>query len=151
MIKQKLTALIIDDEENAKKLLKKFLEQTHYFIDIRLAHSVTSANNELAKFQPDLIFLDIKMPGKDGITFIHDLSPKITRPEIVFVTAYDQYAIQAVKNQAFDYLLKPVDRKELKQCIINFIKKYTHWNYICKSSYYTVLQSRGKLYYNLHK
>ena len=74
-------------------------------------------------FEPDIIFLDIKMPGKDGFAFIHDLPQKKRKPGIVFVTAYEQYAIKAIKNQAFDYLLKPVNRKELKQCILKFIER----------------------------
>jgi two-component system, LytTR family, response regulator len=122
-MKGKLSALIIDDEESARKLLNKLLEETQYFSDIRLAKSVTSANNELTQFEPDIIFLDIKMPGKDGFTLIHDLPLKKRKPGIVFVTAYDQYAIKAIKNQAFDYLLKPVNRKELKQCIVKFIER----------------------------
>jgi two-component system LytT family response regulator len=119
-MEQKLTALVIDDEESARKLLYKLLEETLFFNEIRLAHSVASANNELAQFEPDIIFLDIKMPGKDGFSFLNDLQEGISKPGIVFVTAYEQYAIKAIKNQAFDYLLKPVNRKELKQCIIRF-------------------------------
>jgi two-component SAPR family response regulator len=97
-MERKLSALIIDDEENARKLLNKLLEETQYFSDIRLAQSVSSANNELTQFDPDLIFLDIKMPGKDGFSFIHDLPQKKKKPGIVFVTAYDQYAIKAIKK-----------------------------------------------------
>lgn len=62
------------------------------------------------------------MPGKDGFGFIQDLPQKYKMQRIVFVTAYDQFAIEAIKNQAFDYLLKPVNRKELKQCILRFIE-----------------------------
>jgi two-component system, LytTR family, response regulator len=120
---QKLSALIVDDEEGARKLLCKLLEETLSFNEIRIAQSVASAYSELDQYDPDLIFLDIKMPGKDGFTFIHDLPQKAKKPEIVFVSAYDQYAIKAIKNQAFDYLLKPVNRKELKQCILKFIEK----------------------------
>ena len=119
---QKLNALIVDDEEGARKLLNKLLEETLCFSEIRLAKSVASANNELAQFDPDIIFLDIKMPGKDGFTIIHELELKKKKPGIVFVTAYEQYAIQAIKNHAFDYLLKPVNRKELKQCVLKFIE-----------------------------
>ncbi len=119
----KLSALIIDDEENARKLLLKLLEDTLCFDDIRLAQSVSLANNELFHFEPDIIFLDIKMPGKDGFAFIHDIPQKKGKPGIVFVTAYEQYAIKAIKNQAFDYLLKPVNRKELKQCIGRYIER----------------------------
>jgi two-component system LytT family response regulator len=122
-MEQKLSALIVDDEEGARKLLKKLLEETLSFSDIRIAQSVNSAYSELTHFDPDLIFLDIKMPGKDGFSFIHDLPAKEKKPGIVFVTAYDQYAVKAIKNQAFDYLLKPVSRKELKTCVLKFIEK----------------------------
>jgi two-component system, LytTR family, response regulator len=122
-MEQKLSALIVDDEENARTLLNKLLEETLFFSDIRLAQSVADANNELTLFKPDIIFLDIKMPGKDGFAFMQDLPQSYRKRKIVFVTAYDQYAIKAIKSQAFDYLLKPVNRKELKQCITRFIEK----------------------------
>jgi two-component system LytT family response regulator len=122
-MEQKLRALIVDDEENARILLNKLLEETLLFDDIRSAQSVDSAYNELTRFEPDIIFLDIKMPGKDGFTFIQELPPRDHVQKIVFVTAYDQYAIRAIKNQAFDYLLKPVNRKELKQCLLRFLEE----------------------------
>jgi two-component system, LytTR family, response regulator len=118
----KLNALIIDDEESARKLLIKLLEETLFFNKIRSVQSVVLAYNELARFDPDIIFLDIKMPGKDGFTFIHDIPEQKNKPAIVFVTAFEQYAIKAIKNQAFDYLLKPVNRKELKNCVLKFIE-----------------------------
>jgi two-component system, LytTR family, response regulator len=122
-MEQKLSALIVDDEENARILLNSLLEETFLFNEIRLVQSVDAAYNELNRFDPDIVFLDIKMPGKDGFSFIQDLPKKHKLNKIVFVTAYDQYAIKAIKNQAFDYLLKPVNRKELKQCILRYIEK----------------------------
>src|SRR5512137_3071486 len=119
----KLSALVVDDEESARRLMVKLLEETLFFDDIRLAHSVDSALLELKNFEPDLIFLDIKMPGRYGIEFVNELHFVDGKPGIVFVTAYDQYAIQAIKIQAFDYLLKPVNRKELKECIKKYIEK----------------------------
>lgn len=118
-----LRALIVDDEENARILLSKLLEETLLFNEIRSAESVDSAYDELRRFEPDIIFLDIKMPGKDGFTFIRELPQDHKILKIVFVTAFDQFAIQAIKNQAFDYLLKPVNRKELKQCLTRFVEK----------------------------
>jgi Response regulator of the LytR/AlgR family len=119
----KLSALIVDDEDNARILLTKLLEETLLFKNIRLAQSVDTAYTEMSRFEPDIIFLDIKMPGKDGFAFIQDLPQGYKLQKIVFVTAYDQYAIKAIKNQAFDYLLKPVNRKELNQCLSRFIEK----------------------------
>jgi two-component system, LytTR family, response regulator len=118
---QKLSALIVDDEESARRLMVKLLEETLFFADIRLAQSVDSALFELNSFEPDLIFLDIKMPGRYGIEFVNELHYTDGKPGIVFVTAYDQYAIQAIKIHAFDYLLKPVNRKELKECVEKYI------------------------------
>lgn len=121
-MEQKLAALIVDDEERARKLLNKLLEETLYFDEIRLAYSINSAITELDQFDPDLIFLDIRMPVKDGFSLINELHQGRNNPGIIFVTAHEQYAIQAIKSHAFDYLLKPVNRKELKQCIQKFIE-----------------------------
>ena len=120
-MEHKLCALIVDDEESARKLMVKLLEETLYFVEIRMAQSFDSALIELNSFSPDLIFLDIKMPGKYGIEFVNELHFTDGKPGIVFVTAYEQYAIQAIKIQAFDYLLKPVNRKELKECVEKYI------------------------------
>jgi two-component system, LytTR family, response regulator len=120
---QNLKALVVDDEENARILLSKLLEETLLFNEIKIAGSADAAFIELKNFEPDIIFLDIKMPEKDGFSFIQDLPPGYITRKIVFVTAYDQYAIQAIKNQAFDYLLKPVNRKELKQCLSRYVEK----------------------------
>jgi two-component system LytT family response regulator len=122
-MEQHLSALIVDDEENARILLNKLLEETLLFNDIRSAQSVNAAYNELNRFDPDIIFLDIKMPGKDGFAFIQELPESYKLHKIVFVTAFDHFAIKAIKNQAFDYLLKPVNRKELKQCLNRFIEQ----------------------------
>ena len=120
-MEQKLKALIVDDEEKARNLLIKLLEDLHFFNEIRVARSSAIANQELSQYNPDIIFLDIKMPGKDGFSLINDLDHRESKPKIVFVTAHDQYAIKAIKKDAFDYLLKPVSRKELKQCVQRFI------------------------------
>jgi two-component system LytT family response regulator len=125
-----LSALIVDDEDNARILLTKLLEESLLFEDIRLAQSVDTAYTEMIRFEPDIIFLDIKMPGKDGFAFIQDLPQGYKLQKIVFVTAYDQYAIKAIKNQAFDYLLKPVNRLELNQCLSRFIEKKNESNKI---------------------
>jgi two-component system LytT family response regulator len=118
----KLNALIVDDEDGARKLLKRLLEETSSFNEIIEASSVNNANSAMLNFEPDLVFLDIKMPGKDGFSLINDMRMSSRNPEIVFVTAYEQFAVKALRNKAFDYLLKPVNRKDLKQCIARFIE-----------------------------
>lgn len=118
----KLSALVVDDEESARKLLAKLLEELQCFEQIRLAKSVLSAVSELSQFNPDVIFLDVKMPGKDGFSLLNDLPENEKMPAIVIVTAYDGFAIKAIKSHAFDYLLKPVNRKELKSCVQKLIE-----------------------------
>jgi len=117
----KLKALIVDDEEGARQLLKKLLDETHFFCDLKLAGSAASATKELKDFEPDMIFLDIRMPGKDGFDFLKEMVNRNGSPGVVFVTAYEQYALKAIKYQAFDYLLKPVNRKELRQCVQKYL------------------------------
>jgi two-component system LytT family response regulator len=119
----KMCALVVDDEDSARKLMLKILEETGHFEEIQVANSVENAQKTLLDFRPDLIFLDIKMPGKYGIEFVNDLDFEDGLPGIVFVTAYEQYAIPAIKVRAFDYLLKPVNRREVKQCVENFMEK----------------------------
>jgi two-component system LytT family response regulator len=83
------------------------------------------------------------MPEKDGFAFINDFNQSFKNSEIVFVTAFDQYAIKAIKNRAFDYLLKPVNRKELKQCIIRFMEHKKEISFSNKSK--TTAESKEKI------
>jgi two-component system, LytTR family, response regulator len=121
---QKLNALIVDDEESARKLLGRLLEETLYFSEIRMASSGSDALKELESFRPEILFLDIQMPGMDGFTLLNRITPQKKQPGVVFVTAFDQYAIKAIKEGAFDYLLKPVNRKELDQCVSKYAAKF---------------------------
>jgi two-component system LytT family response regulator len=82
--------------------------------------SVDEAIGFIALNPPDLIFLDIHMPKKNGFDLAIALQNLKIKTQIIFVTAYDQYAIQAVKHAAFDYILKPINEEELKEAIIRF-------------------------------
>lgn len=118
----KISALVVDDEESARKLLYNLLKDLQCFSEIRMAKSAADADLQLADYDPDLIFVDIKMPGRDGFSFINELPIKQFKPEIVFVTAHDEFAMKAIKSHAFDYLLKPVDKKDLRRCIEKFFE-----------------------------
>lgn len=122
-MENKLSALIVDDEDHARRLLQKLLEDLQCFDEIHLAASAASASREFKSFIPDMIFLDVEMPGKDGFTFLSEFPLTWKKPCIVFVTAYDQFALKAIKNNAFDYLLKPVDKRELKACVEKFLER----------------------------
>src|SRR5215216_5638847 len=108
-----ITALIIDDEENNISNLAELLRE--YCSEIRVVGTATNADSGIElinKNQPDLIFLDIQMPGKNGLEMLASLASFDF--DVIFVTAYDQYGIQAIKFAAIDYLLKPIDINELR-------------------------------------
>lgn len=111
-----LNALIIDDEPNSRETLKALLKRSCPEVQVcGEANGVERAQVLINAQKPDLIFLDISMPGGDGF----ELLSRVKKPdfEIIFVTGYDQYALQAIKSCALDYLLKPVQIQELKAAV----------------------------------
>ena len=112
----KLTAIIVDDELHGRENLKKIIEM--YCPEIRILDCADSANNAkklVAVHHPDVVFLDINMPVLDGFDFLEEFDNRDFM--VVFVTAHEEYGINAVKAAAVDYLLKPINIKELKQTI----------------------------------
>ncbi|HEV7230294.1 MAG TPA: LytTR family DNA-binding domain-containing protein [Bacteroidia bacterium] len=109
-----MRALIIDDERLARQELKSLLSQYHEVEVVGECNNAESAIQKIAELMPDLIFLDIQMPGKNGFELLQELS---TVPEVVFVTAYDEYALKAFEVNALDYLLKPVQQARLGETI----------------------------------
>ncbi|MEM8526012.1 MAG: LytTR family DNA-binding domain-containing protein [Bacteroidota bacterium] len=112
----KITAIIVDDEANNRENLRLALQT--YCKEIEIvgeADSAITALDVIQDKQPELVFLDISMPLGDGFQLLESL-PKIDF-DIIFVTAYDQYAIRAIKFCAIDYLLKPIDALELKKAV----------------------------------
>jgi two-component system, LytTR family, response regulator len=103
-------ALVVDDEELARKDLKAILSRFNNVEIIGEADCVESAIEATEKLKPNLIFLDIQMPGESGFDLIEKIG---TQPHIVFVTAFDKYAIRAFEVNAKDYLLKPVNPERL--------------------------------------
>ncbi len=113
---KKLTAIVVDDELHGRENLKKLIETYCHEIEILgLADSVVSAKELVSVFNPDVVFLDINMPVLDGFDFLEEYVERNFM--VVFVTAHDDYGINAVKAGAVDYILKPVNIKELKQTI----------------------------------
>lgn len=111
-------AIIIDDEKLAREDLKALLKD---FSEIEItgeAEDVGGAKILVDKLSPDLIFLDIQMPGKSGFDLLSEFK---TEAEIIFVTAYDEYAIKAFEVNAQDYLLKPVNKERLALAIEHLI------------------------------
>lgn len=110
-----MRALVVDDEELARNRLRKLLSACGDVTIVGEASDGEEAMQEIARLQPQVVFLDIKMPGADGIEIARSL--RSPRPKIVFCTAYDEYAVEAFEVHAVDYLLKPVTRVRLAHCI----------------------------------
>ncbi len=109
--------LVVDDEDKAREVISKLLYRIEPDCQVAQANSVEQGIKQYLEFQPDLIFLDIEMPHKNGFELVHELILMGESPKVVFVTAFNQYAIKAIKASALDYLLKPIDENDLKQCI----------------------------------
>lgn len=110
-----MRTLIVDDERLARNELKRLLEP---YTKIEIIGEAANAEEALAMIvdlQPELLFLDIQMPGKNGFELLTSIEGKA--PEVIFTTAYDEYAIKAFEFNALDYLLKPIDGDRLKESI----------------------------------
>jgi two-component system LytT family response regulator len=109
-----MRAIIIDDERLARTELRKLLQD---FPEVEIVDEAANAEEGIAKIEaqnPDLVFLDIQMPGKTGFDMLSSLERS---PHVIFTTAYDEYALKAFEVNALDYLLKPVEPKRLADAI----------------------------------
>jgi two-component system LytT family response regulator/two-component system response regulator LytT len=120
-----LSALIIDDEQLARDELKYLLDQVGGVDVVAQGTNGIEAVDLIEEHRPDLVFLDVQMPGLDGFAVIQRLMERRSKaggeaeplPQIVFATAYDQYAVRAFDVNAVDYLLKPFDRTRVQQAV----------------------------------
>ena len=113
-----LSAVIVDDEQLALDELSYLLKSVDDVDVVAQGHNGLDAVNLIKEHSPDVVFLDVQMPGLDGFGVIKKLiDRKINLPQIVFATAYDQYAVKAFEVNAVDYLLKPFDKKRVGQAI----------------------------------
>ena len=109
-----IRAVIIDDERLARNELKKLLMEFPEIEVIAEAANATEGIEKIDSLNPDLVFLDIQMPGKTGFDMLAELDKA---PDVIFTTAYDDYALKAFEVNALDYLLKPVEPKRLADAI----------------------------------
>src|SRR5882724_993636 len=106
--------LIVDDEPLARMRLKRMLDGVDGVTIAGEAGSADEARRALARQDVDVVLLDIQLPGEDGFELLRSLE---RRPAVVFVTAFDQYAVRAFEENAVDYLLKPFPRERLLQAL----------------------------------
>lgn len=109
-----IKAIIVDDERLARQELRNLLSSFNNIEVITECQNAQEAVEQIGKLQPDLVFLDIQMPGKNGFQVLEELERV---PQVIFVTAYDEYALQAFEVSALDYLVKPVDQERLSEAL----------------------------------
>src|SRR5215472_7061987 len=113
-----LSAVIVDDEQLARDELAYLLKDLGDVDVVAQGKNGVEGVNLIREHNPDLVFLDVQMPGLDGFGVIKKLlDKKVPLPQIVFATAYDQYAVRAFEVNAVDYLLKPFDKKRVAQAV----------------------------------
>ena len=119
--KKLIRAFIVDDNREAVEVLQVMLEQSYSVEVVGTACDAESAADAIVKTDPDLIFLDVELPSMSGLEFCtlirNELKPET---KVVFYTGYDKYMLEAIRRQAFDYLLKPASEQDLGQIMIRY-------------------------------
>lgn len=115
-----MKAIIIDDERLARQELKSLLAEHKDIEIVGECSNAEDAKEKINLLKPDVLFLDIQMPGKTGLELIEEIS---ALPEVIFVTAYDEFALRAFEVNAIDYLLKPVSKERLNDALKKLFAK----------------------------
>jgi two-component system LytT family response regulator len=134
--------IIIDDERLARNELKKLLQEFSEIEVIDEASNVAEGLEKIEQHNPDLIFLDIQMPGKTGFDLLEELERS---PKVIFTTAYDEFALKAFEVNALDYLLKPVEPRRLSDAIQKLHFEESRDNGAIGGGPNTLLRSNGLL------
>jgi two-component system, LytTR family, response regulator len=120
-----IKTIIVDDEPLARKRIAKLLDENQDFKLLKECRNGEEALKFIKKKKPDLIFLDVQMPGLDGFELVQKLE-KSYKPFIIFVTAFEQYAVKAFDVKAIDYLLKPFDDERFQDSLKRARDHYSH-------------------------
>jgi len=120
-----MTAILVDDEKHCRDVLALLLAKYCPSVDL-LAHCADGREGlqAIEQYRPDLVFLDIEMPGMSGFDML--AACRFTDFRVIFTTAYNEYAIQAIRHNALDYILKPVDKDELVQAVAKAMQEREH-------------------------
>ena len=114
--------LIVDDEALARERLRRILEDQHEHEVVGEAGNGQEALQKIEALHPEVVLLDIRMPGIDGLEVARHLVDMEEPPAVIFITAYDDYALEAFKVNAVDYLLKPVRPEHLSEALKKALK-----------------------------
>lgn len=128
---EKITAILVDDEKLALNRLADLIKLFPHITIISKEFNPISAIETIVKLKPDIVFLDVEMPGMTGFTLIEKVRNCFVFPKFIMVTAFSQYAI---KKEAFDFLIKPVDIDDLRDCLIRYDQKQNHFPHIENSN-----------------
>lgn len=121
----RIPALIVDDEALAREMIRELLKERHEIEIVGECENGAEALDAIRRLRPELVFLDVQMPELDGFGVLRQLDPG-ERPEVIFVTAYDKYAISAFEVHALDYLLKPFPPARFQQALDRAIDDLSH-------------------------
>ncbi len=114
--------VLLDDEPAALERLVYLLEKRKDVQVVARLNEAVSAAGDIAALSPELVFIDVEMPGKTGFDVVREVRRLKCFPTFIFVTAYNQYAIKAIRNAVFDFILKPVDVDELNEALERFLR-----------------------------
>ncbi len=138
-----LKALIVDDEMASLRTLEILLGRYAQHIEIiGVAHSASEGVQAVSRYNPDIIFLDIEMPGGSGFDFLENCAHR--NFDVIFITAYNNYAIKAFKYSAIDYLLKPIEVDELHDALEKVIRR-RYSNFDGRNKYYALFENIKEL------
>ncbi len=114
---KQITCIVLDDEKEARERIVILLSKVEGIKIIGIEGEPEKAIESISKKLPDLVFIDVEMPRLTGFDVVREVRKNNVNPDFIFVTGYNQYAIKAIKKEAFDFLLKPVDIDELNETI----------------------------------
>lgn len=139
----KYKTIIIEDEKRAQMLLQNILEKHFPNVEIMaIADDLPSGVKAIHKHKPDFVFLDIEMPNFSGLEILDFFNEKEVNFSIIFTTAYNHYAIEALKIAAVDYLLKPLNKEDIKEALERFEKKNSMYKQESFSSLKSIISDK---------
>lgn len=153
MISEKKSCLIIDDDNFARETLEDLLDEIGSLKIIKSISKSETAIKDIAILKPDIVFLDINMPGKNGMSVLNEIQELNLTSKVIFVTAHQEYLLEALKKNVYDYLVKPISIQDLKETLNRFeqdnidsTKVATTSNSLPKDERILIQNSYGTLY-----